>query len=411
MKERRFLKVIKIGFVLGIWFLIILHIPVHAQPIPVTSNISAVYSNPFNPFTTTTLNSSTYFDFLSSYVANERIDTTPFDSLATFNMMYSDIMTNAMSQNLAYTNLLGMNYQEGRSIYNNPATAATGQYRNFISPVGGFSSDTAFTATPGGVSTHVARELIMPWFYYGTAMDAAQGVNIAPSLTGAVPVVTSGTNVSHASFGLPMPADLTGMGNYLRGVAALETYGQEASAMNRAWGWDYAYTKEMMPFVPNFAYYNEANPTGWYFPADVSNIQSVAEAGPGLVTGYTLVNEAPETLAAGAGLLGLAGLGGGIPIGLPIPPGSGVGGLIGGGPLFFGAPFLFGGLPLFGASPLLGIGAGPGAAFGIGGGAAPLLGIGVGPGAAFGIGGGAAPVSGFISGTGISYGGVPGLGW
>jgi hypothetical protein len=58
--------------------------------------------------------------------------------------------------------------------------------------------------------------------------------------------------------------------NHLRGVAALETYGQEASAMNRAWGWDYAYTKEMMPFVPNFAYYNEANPTGWYFPASES---------------------------------------------------------------------------------------------------------------------------------------------
>jgi hypothetical protein len=242
-------------------------------------------------------------------------------------------------------------------------------------------------------------------------MDAVQGVNIVPSITGAVPVVTSGTNLSHASFGLPMPTDLMGMGSHLRGVTALETYGQEASAMNRAWGWDYAYTKEMMPFVPNFAYYNEANPTGWYFAADVSNVQSVAEAGPGLVTGYTLVNEAPETLAAGAGLLGLAGLGGGIPIGLPIPLDSGAGELIGGGPLFFGAPLLFGGLPLFGAAPLLGAGIGPGAAFGIGGGAMSV-GAGIGPGAAFGIGGGVAPVGGgFISGTGISYGGIPGLGW
>lgn len=232
----------------------------------------------------------------------------------------------------------------------------------------------------------------MPWFYYGTAMNASQGVNIVPSLIGAVPVVASGTNISHASFGLPIPADLTGMGNHLRGVTALETYGQEASAMNMAWGWDYAYTKEMMPFVPNFAYYNEANPTGWYFAADVSNVQSVAEAGAGLLTGYTLGNEAPEPLAAGAGLLGLAGLGGGIPLGLPIPPDSGVGGLMGGGPLFFGAPLLLGVPPLFGAAPLFGVGIGPSAAFGIGGGAAPSGG-------------------GFISGTGMSYGGVPGLGW
>ena len=117
--------------------------------------------------------------------------------------------------------------------------------------------------------------------------------------------------------GMPLATDiLPGMSNYLRGVLALETYGAEAAAMNTAWGWDYAYSKEGMAFVPNFAYYNAANQTGWYFGADVSQVQTGVEAGPGIATGYTFVNEAPETIAAGAGLFGLFGLGPIIPFGI-----------------------------------------------------------------------------------------------
>ena len=112
-----------------------------------------------------------------------------------------------------------------------------------------------------------------------------------------------------------------------------------------------------------------ANQTGWYFGADVSQVQTGIVAGPGISTGYTFVNEAPETIAAGAGLFGLFGLGPVIPFGVD---GSLEGGevLSGGGPFFIGAPLLMGAPLAFGGAPLFESGIGPGAALGIGGGGA-----------------------------------------
>ncbi|MGA1794602.1 MAG: hypothetical protein ACMUIL_01980 [bacterium] len=386
--------------------------PVQAQLPSLGSSVSVVSANPFG---VTTQNSGSYFDLLSRYTFDERTLTTPFSTQATSVSSYADIISQAGSQSMMYSDILGMNYQKGSAYYADPVTVATGQYNKVASPYGGFSSDTSVVSTPLGSATHLSREISMPWFYYGTSVNTAQGAGAM----GILPVTGSGTSVSHASFGLPMPIDLMGVSNHLRGVMALETYGEEASAMNNAWGWDYAYTKEGMAFVPNFAYYNEANPTSWYFGADVSNVETGTVTGPGIATGYAMVNELPESAAAGAGLLGLFGLGAMVPVGgvfegtgdlsaaggLFMPFGGGVGLFGGGVGLFGGGVGLFGGgLGLFGGG--LGL---MGGGFLMGGG--PLFGAGIGPGAAFGLGGGGAVEGGFISAGGISYGGIPGLGW
>ncbi|MGA1845423.1 MAG: hypothetical protein ACMUIS_12735 [bacterium] len=398
LKERSLERAVIMVFA-SFCLLILIAAPVKAQLLPPGSSVSVVSAYPFG---VTTQNSGSYFDLLSRYTFDERTVTTPFSTQATSVSSYADIISQAGSQSWMYSDILGMNYQKGSAYYVNPVTTATGQYSRMASPYGGFSSDTSLISTPIGSASHVSRELSTPWFYYGTTIDTAVGAGAM----GILPVTGSGTSVSHASFGLPMPTDLMGISNHLRGVVALETFGQEASAMNNAWGWDYAYTKEGMAFVPNFAYYNEANPTGWYFGADVSNVETGTVTGPGIATGYAMVNELPESAAAGAGLLGLFGLGAMVSTGGAF---EGTSDLSATGGLFM--PFA-GGLGLMGGGfGLMGGGFGlmGGGGFLMGGG--PVFGGGIGPSAAFGLGGGGAVSGGFVSGVGISYGGIPGLGW
>ena len=119
--------------------------------------------------------------------------------------------------------------------------------------------------------------------------------------------------MGHAAFGMPTAFNLTGMHPAAAGALALATYGSETAAMDRMLGNTYAYTKEGMPFIPVASYINTASVGGsnYFFPGEIS-YQEAGTVGTGpFTTGYSVVQEIPQSLvpAVGTAVAASSGLG------------------------------------------------------------------------------------------------------
>jgi hypothetical protein len=355
---------------------------------PLTQQISLAQ---VTPFTSSTLNSSYYRDPITMYGTQASTFTNPFATYGSTAMQYAGPFSQAAANTTSYANIFGVNMQTGQGFYRDPFYTTGGKYINYASPVGGFSSDMAYSMSPLGGTSHLGSSLTTPWTHYSTNINSAYGL------------AATGASVQHAAFGMPTLFDMAGFNKAVTGQLALQTYGSETAAMDRMLSNTYAYTKEGMPFIPVASYYNAASVggTNYFFEGDIS-YQETGTVGTGpFTTGYNVVQEIPSSLVPAVGTAVAASSG------LTNPAFAG---WVGTG--FTASPYggWTGGAASTGASggAFAGWGASSGATFGVVSG-------GWGGAATGGWGGGAvsggAVGGGFTSGTGVSYGGAPGLGW
>ncbi|MGA1839891.1 MAG: hypothetical protein ACMUIU_04615 [bacterium] len=374
---------------------------------PISQNVSLAQ---VTPLTSSTLNSTYYRDLFTTYGSQASTFANPFAIYGSTSMQYADPFSQAAANSMSYSNIFGVNLNQGQGFYRDPFYTTGGKYINYSSPVGGFSSDMGYSMTPLGGTTHLGSSLTTPWTHIHTNINTAAGV------------LGAGTSIEHAAFGMPTVFDAMGFSKSTAGVMNLLTYGSQTAAMDRMLSNTYAYTKEGMPYVPVASYYNAASVggTNYFFEGDIS-YQEAGTMGTGpFTTGYNVVQEIPSSLvpAVGAAVAATSTLTNpafagyvGTPVGAA-PYGGWTGGA---SAASTGA--VSGGLS---GAAFAGWGAAPsGASFGMvsGGWGGGMVGGGmvgggmVGGGMAGGGMAGGAVGGGFTSGAGVSYGGAPGLGW
>jgi hypothetical protein len=403
MKEKRLLRVIMLSLFLGLGILLAFQFSASAYfgggisafgipPLPQTQTISAVQNT---PFTSSTLNSSFYRDFYTTYGTQASTLSNPFATYGSTSMLYADPFSQASANTMSYANIFGVSIESGQGFYRDRFYTTGGKYINYSSPVGGFSSDQAYTASLMGGSTSSSFSLTTPWTHVSSDINTAYG----PGFTG--------TSLAHTAFGMPTVFNLTGMSPGAAGVMNLLAYGSETAAMDRMIQQSntYAYTKEGMPYIPVASYYNANSQggTNYFFAGDIS-YQEAGTVGTGpFTTGYTVVQDLPDSLVSAVGAtVGTAALLGGFSGTSAIIPTSAYGGWVPSA----SAASTGGSGGIYG-----GWGAPSGASFGVvsggwgGGYSGGYVGGAVG-GAVGGYSGG-----GYTSASGTSYGGAPGLGW
>jgi hypothetical protein len=375
---------------------------------PISQNVSLAQ---VTPLTTSTLNSTYYRDLFTTYGTQANTFSNPFATYGSTAMQYTGPFSQAAANTMSYSNIFGVSLNQGQGFYRDPFYTTGGKYINYSSLAGGFSSDTAYSMTPLGGTTHLGSSLTTPWTHYSTDINTAYGL------------AGGGTSIAHAAFGTPTVFNMAGLHPDVAGTLALVTYGSETAAMDRALSNTYAYTKEGMPFIPVASYYNpdSVGGTNYFFEGDIS-YQEAGTVGTGpFASAYNLVQEIPSSLVPAVGTavaassaLTNAAFAGYVGTGATISP---YGGWTSGAATTTAAStgVSGGAFAGFGAAPsgavFAGWGAAPaGGSFGLvsggfaGGGA-------VGGFAGGGAVGGGAVGGGFTSGTGVSYGGAPGLGW
>jgi hypothetical protein len=269
--------------------------------LPQTQTISAIQNT---PFTSSTLNSSFYRDLTTMYGTQASTFTNPFATYGSTGMVYADPFSQASAKTTSYANIFGVSFEMGQGSYRDPFYATGGKYINYSSPVGGFSSDQAYTASLMGGATSSSFSLTTPWTHLSTDINRAYGPGYA------------GTSIAHEAFGMPTIFNLTGMNPSAAGVVNLLAYGSETAAMDRLIQQNnvYAYTKEGMPYIPVASYYNANSQggTNYFFAGDIS-YQETGTMSTGLgTTGYTIVNEMPDYAVSAVGAtVGTAALLGG----------------------------------------------------------------------------------------------------
>lgn len=333
MKEKRFLRVFTFSLILGLGILLSLQFSVYAQTTnpyinpnsPIRTSSILGYPTSYlgglgtglypglglglmpglglpplsqqvslaqvSPLTSSTLNSSYYRDIFTTHGTQARTFTNPFATYGSTGMVYSDPFSQAAANTMSYSNIFGVNMQTGQGFYRDPLYTTGGKYINYASPVGGFSSDMGYSMSPLGGATHVGSSLTTPWTHYSTDINTAYGLGAA------------GTSVAHAAFGMPTVFNMVGMNPAVAGTMALMTYGSETAAMDRMLSNTYAYTKEGMPFIPVASYFNPASVggTNYFFAGDISYVESGTVGTGPLATGYSIVQEIPESLVPIAG--------------------------------------------------------------------------------------------------------------
>ena len=395
--------------------------------LPYIQQISTVQNT---PLASSAMNSYVYRDLLSMYGTQSTQFVNPFMAYGTNTMGYVDPLSQAQAQTMSYSNIFGVNINQGQGYYRDPLYMTAGKYMNYSSPVGGYSFDQAIAQSPFGGATHVSSELITPMTYYGTEINTAYGTGAI----GLMPAASYGLNIQHAAMGAPLTE--------LQGTMLLMATGSELSAMNRELSNQYMYTEQGMPFYANAAYFNPDSYGGsnWYFPGGMSSYEAGGVTAGGMTTGYAVTEE----ISAGAGYLPVYGgsfasyrAPAGTADGSVVTGSGAYGGWSGTGQSLAGWGTVSGG---WGAPAGAVLGTTSGGSAGAattgvtstGGSGAIFSGWGAPGGAIFGttsagawggggfVGGGmmgggmmggGMVGGGFVSGAGVSYGGAPGLGW
>ncbi|MGA1789937.1 MAG: hypothetical protein ACMUIM_00500 [bacterium] len=311
MNEKRLLRVIMISLFMSLGILLAFQFSVYAYyagipTLPFTQQISSIQNT---PFTSSTLNSSFYRDFYTTYGTQASTFANPFSTYGSTSMLYADPFSQASANTMSYANIFGVTIESGQGSYRDPFYTTGGKYINYSSPVGGFSSDQAYSMSLLGGSTSSSFSLTTPWTHVSSDINTAYGPGFA------------GTSLAHTAFGMPTIFNLTGMNPAAAGTVALLAYGSETAAMDRMIQQSntYAYTKEGMPYTPVASYYN-ANSyggTNYFFAGDIS-YQETGTVGTGpFTTGYNVVQELPSSwvpaVGATVGAAALTGwFGGGI---------------------------------------------------------------------------------------------------
>jgi hypothetical protein len=404
MKEKRLSRVLTISLIVSLGILLSFCFSGYAQflpYIPVTMQTNYVQTT---PFTTSSLNSSYYRDIYTMYGTQNTAFSNPFATYGSSSMQYADPFSQAAANTMTYQNVFGVSLNQGQGFYRDPFYSTGGKYINYSSLAGGFSSDMGYTMTPVGGTTHLGSSLTTPWTHIHTNIDTAAGI------------AGAGIGVEHAAFGMPTVFNAMGFNPAVAGQLSLMAFGSETAAMDRMLGNTYAYTKEGMAYIPVASYYNanSVGGTNYFFAGDISYQETgVVGSGP-FATGYSIVQEVPDSLVglAGASLATSAALSGAfLGSGVTASPYGGWTGGTTAASTGAGGVYAGWGAPSAGSFGVVsgGWGGFTGGGFATGGGVFAGGGFG---GAAFGVGGGGAVSGGgFTSGTGVSYGGAPGLGW
>ena len=305
MKEKRLLRALMISLIFGVGILLVFQFSAYAYYtgiplLPQTSTISAIQNT---PFTSSTLNSSFYRDLTTVYGTQASTFTNPFATYGSTGMVYADPFSQANASTMSYANIFGVSIESGQGSYRDPFYMTGGKYINYSSPVGGFSSDQAYTASLMGGATSSSFSLTTPWTHLSTDINRAYGPGYA------------GTSIAHEAFGMPTIFNLTGMNPSAAGVVSLLAYGSETAAMDRMIQQNnvYAYTKEGMPYVPVASYYNAASQggTNYFFAGDISYQESGTVGTGPFTSGYNVVQELPSSWVPAVGAtVGAAALGG-----------------------------------------------------------------------------------------------------
>jgi hypothetical protein len=203
---------------------------------------------------------------------------------------------------MLYQNVFGVSLNQGQGFYRDPFYSTGGKYINYSSLAGGFSSDTAYSMSPLGGTTHVGSSLTTPWTHIHTNINTAAGI------------AGAGTSIEHAAFGMPTVFNAMGFNPAVAGQLSLMAFGSETAAMDRMLANTYAYTKEGMAYTPVASYYNanSVGGTNYFFAGDLSYQEAgVMGTGP-FATGYSIVQEVPDSMLgyAGASLVTSAALSG-----------------------------------------------------------------------------------------------------
>jgi hypothetical protein len=265
MKEKRFLRVLTISLILSLGILLSINLlsfefsgydqqlaiaqinsnslirtssflpGLGIVPPPLTQQISLAQ---VTPLTTSTLDSSYYRDIYTMYGTQARTFTNPFAAYGSTAMQYADPFSQAAANTMSYANIFGISMQTGQGFYRDPFYTTGGKYINYASPVGGFSSDMAYSMTPMGGTTHVGSSLTTPWTHIHTNINTAAGI------------LGAGTSIEHAAIGTPTIFNLMGMHPAAAGTLALKTYGPQTAAMDRMLSNTYSQRWRLELFLP-----------------------------------------------------------------------------------------------------------------------------------------------------------------
>ena len=313
MKEKRLLRVIVLSLFLGLGILLAFQFSASAYfgggigalgipfALPQTATISAVQNT---PFTSSTLDSFLYRDLTTQYGTQATTFTNPFATYGSTAMQYADPFSQAAANTMSYANIFGVSLEQGQGYYRDPFYMTGGKYINYSSPVGGFSSDQAYTASLMGGSTSRSFSLTTPWTHVSSDINTAYG----PGFTG--------TSIAHQAYGMPTVYNLAGFNPSVAGTLALLTYGSETAAMDRMIQQNnvYAYTKEGMPYTPVASYYNANSQggTNYFFAGDISYQEAGTASTPLGMYNYAVATELPEGAVVATGITtGLGALTGG----------------------------------------------------------------------------------------------------
>ncbi|MGA1863541.1 MAG: hypothetical protein ACMUHX_00605 [bacterium] len=298
MREKRFLKVLYISFILCFGIIVSVQISGYAQinpylslglgVIPISQNVSVAQ---VSPLTSSTLNSTYYRDLFTTYGSQTNTFTNPFAAYGSTSMQYADTFSQAAASSMSYNNIFGVSLNQGQGYYRDPFYTTGGKYINYSTPVSGFSSDTSYSMSLMGSTQHLGSSLTTPWTHYSTDINTAYGL------------AGGGTSIAHAAFGMPTAFNMVGFSPATAGTMNLLTYGSETAAMDRMLSNTYAYTKEGMPFIPVASYYNANSEggTNYFFAGDIS-YQEAGTVGTGPFTSaYNVVQEIPSSLVPAVG--------------------------------------------------------------------------------------------------------------